>query len=513
MEVAANGTVRIGGNLRTAYEFYLHGGSLEVGGEVLNTDDFVGFTTYGGSLLVHGDFVNVTKQTSSTFPSEVHFSNLSQCEIKGNLTNNGSLTSFYSPINVGKKVTNVGDFTIEGTATSNFQGDLSNSGTFRVSDAQSVLEVAGNLDNSGGFAATDGGRAIFHGTLVQQVNGELTGGQIGVRGGSLSWAGADIHSIAQGAALTMSAGGTIRDSLSDEDGLRNLSENRGQLNIEKGSALTTAGNFSNPGYISIYSADSNAITVQGDFSNGGSFRDYGSYKTSAAETTMVLGNLTNAKGASLSVVYGAILRVDGDVSNLGSLNFTNGSRFLAKRAVNNIGTLSLSQNVQADVSGALVNFGSLNVTDTGTLLTISGDLDNTGSIFDSYGAQIVVNGTLRNQDAGTLQAGSLRIGNNSSLQWNDADIRVLAAGATITLSGSGSLKRTSDGGSALLNFSENRGTFQIDSGAVLSIAGNFANSGTLTVGSAATLLDVSDGMSNTGKLIASSGGRFRFMVH
>ncbi len=112
----------------------------------------------------------------------------------------------------------------------------------------------------------------------------------------------------------------------------------------------------------------------------------------------------------------------------------------------------------------------------------------TGSVsLDSFAGSsaLSISGSLAQQSAGTLTAGSYDVRSTdpshpSVMKWQGADIHVVGADASITLSGAAASLQDSAGQNALRNLSGVDGSLNLEDHS-LAVAGNFSNSGQVIV--------------------------------
>jgi hypothetical protein len=112
----------------------------------------------------------------------------------------------------------------------------------------------------------------------------------------------------------------------------------------------------------------------------------------------------------------------------------------------------------------------------------------------SSNSKFKVTGNLTNFSTTTLTLTGGTYDLTGTLQFKNADIETKAA--NISLSGGSSAIVDQKGNNGLVNFATNDGRFAINNGRNFTTAGNFTNSGTLTVGSSNSTFDVNGSLTN-----------------
>ncbi|MGH9397754.1 MAG: beta strand repeat-containing protein, partial [Terriglobia bacterium] len=202
-----------------------------------------------------------------------------------------------------------------------------------------------------------------------------------------------------------------------------------QLNVSDAESLTVNGNLDNSGsYTQGYAATAaTVVTVSGKLTNEATgnmrlYADFSNYQGTMNVGTLANSgnleidsqqtmNLTNQPGGVTDIVAGSTL------NQYGTFNVTNGLNGpVTSAALANLGSiegnLTLGSADQAltitpggTSGGTLTNTGQLNVTNA-QQLTVSGNLDNSGSYTQGYAATaptvVTVIGTLTNEASGTV---------------------------------------------------------------------------------------------------------------
>lgn len=263
---------------------------------------------------------------------------------------------------------------------------------------------------------------------------------------------------------------------------------------------------------------------------GGQATSYGGVLTGSGSGTVLFsgGNLTpalggltlNFAGGLFQWTGGAFYAHSGDVTNLGTLNLTgtDSKGVFEDATLFNLGTiiqtgtgsLSLhSDNLApttffnkpggvfliASDSGIDNSFGGqVAVQNEGVIrktagtgvsdLIINGNLTNTGTIEADSGTLYLHANSISQVSGNTLTAGTWNALNGSTLKFpSGTDITVNQA--SITLEGAGAAIAAGNAGSAvnaLANLTSNSGSLNVGSGATLATTGDFSNSGSLSVG-------------------------------
>ena len=407
-----------------------------------------------------------------------------------------SLTHGSMSLTESSSFSNAGIFGIANDTTLTIDGGFANSETLNVDfgpgGGGSKLTVTGALNNTG---------------IIQVGNSTLDASTI-LTLGSLT--------NASGASLSLNGSAKKIVKLTFTDGTDSFSANAGTFNMTHGAmSLTESSSFSNTGTFDIHNS---TLTVDGGFDNSsemlnvdsgtggggsqltvtGALNNTGTIQvgnsTLDASTTLTLGSLTNASGASLALNGSAkkIVKLaftggaDSFSINAGTFNLSHGAMSLTESSsFSNTGIFGIHNDTTLTVDGGFANSETLNV-DSGTgeggsKLTVTGALNNSGIIE-------VGNITL---DASTV----LTLGSLSN-----------ASGAILTLTGSSAknvVKLEFTGGAD--SFANNAGAFNLSHGAMtLNESSSFSNTGTFGIHNDTTLT-VDGGFANSGMLNVDSG--------
>jgi hypothetical protein len=251
----------------------------------------------------------------------------------------------------------------------------------------------------------------------------------------------------------------------------------------------------------------------------------GTLTNGAAGTLVVEGSCTlsapfsNAAGATLRVLTTrpfpvCVLTVAQGFSNAGAIELENGHQVAALTVsagvltntgtisalagvcgltaqLDNQGTLTVPQSLHLNLRGASSNSGTINASGDLSLFSASdgATLDNIGTIAIASGRMLrdtTVPLAATTFTGGTLISGTYNL--TGTFQFPNAAIAAITTNAaTIVLNGPNSRIINPSGGNALANFATNNGTFTILNGRNFTTAGNWSNSGSLTVGAESTL--------------------------
>lgn len=282
----------------------------------------------------------------------------------------------------------------------------------------------------------------------------------------------------------------------------------GSLVVNPGSTATTLivdGNMTNSGTVSDSSnLNMTSLTNNGSFtvSNGGivnltTLNNTGTFAINHGGTVNVTNTITDVPAGSTLDVFGVL--ASGSIGTLNPLAGIEGSLYLGNglaAAVNPAGgTLNVA------ISGTL--FVDNAYTAAGTNLTVSGNLNNSGSIYAGYNGPgpnvLTVTGGLSNQSFANLYVRANDTVNAGTLI-NSGSISI-SSGGTLDVTGAGSSTNsktiTVDGTLAL-----GHGTFNLTSGSNITGGGGSA---TLTnagiIEGAGTISDL--GIANTGTILAN----------
>ena len=282
--------------------------------------------------------------------------------------------------------------------------------------------------------------------------------------------------------------------------------NSGTFGLHNNTTLKIIGGFTNFGTLDV---DNNhtgsngegggSLTIAGTLANSG-VAQIGNAFLSAA-TTLALGGLTNAAGASFtldgSASHAATLTVTGPAANSGTIDIGNFS------ILGVTGGKAFTQTAgTTTVHGALI--AATIAIDGGTLAIDTPSFTNTGSLIAADGGKIDFGaGGLTNLSGTTLTGGIYVVDGGSTLQLPDnATVATLAA--NLTLSGAGSLVQSLDTKTKTEVAIESTLT-TIAAGGVLKVAGNRSYATTKAIGDSGSLT-VGGGTFTAASLSVAAGG-------
>ncbi len=320
---------------------------------------------------------------------------------------------------------NSGSIAIGGSDTLNLYGDFDNTGTITVASGGTLdLATSETLDQLGSITRDPGGILDLDGTLDLsghtldvtpgslfdgvELTGTIAGGTIALQGGSIGYDGG----ILRGVTL---------------DGPLDLDAVQSDLLIENG--ITFSGPA--PGQILVTGTDATLL-----------FND--------AETldhvAVTLGNAALYTGTGLTLGPDATLALVGNVGgsisgtgldNQGTITATVGSLDDQALSTTSTGNIAIGDGLGNNQVHDLVNDGTLAVSGSGTILTLTGGLDNAGSVTLGGGAILEITdpattlGTITFLDrTGTLQLDAT--GGDT-----DGTLANFAAGDLVSLDGTG----------------------------------------------------------------------------
>ncbi|HZZ44415.1 MAG TPA: dockerin type I domain-containing protein [Tepidisphaeraceae bacterium] len=344
------------------------------------------------------------------------------------------------------------------------------------------------------------------GTVSVNVNNI---GAINAAGGSISLSSI---SVTNGGALTASAGGTLSVLSSFIN-----SGAAGNLSVDPASALNVT----------------NSTLAGGQITGGGPLNVLGTDTLDGFTNPMTLASVT------VNVPTSTVLITHGIINNNSAINLTDtdnyGGNFSYLYASGNstIGgsgqvifstpyqnvisavsagdslTIGANQTVitavgaNGEISAALINNGTVDATNGGTITLDSNTKTNNGLIQASAGGVINFTALATNYSGNTLTGGSWAVVGSSTMRLQGMNITTNAA--AITLDGAASNLFSDNGStSALANFASNTGSLTLTHGRTLITAGNLANSGSITLGPSAAL-EVVGTLSNPGTIDLSNG--------
>ncbi len=335
------------------------------------------------------------------------------------------------------------------------------------------------LDTSTNINSLTLGGASGSSTLIDPNSGNYTVNIAGAltinQAGTLTLTGDEMTANADS-----TNAGTVNLSLSFLSVNANFT-NSGNIEFSRIGGIDVSGTLTNSGTIVDNSMSSN-LTVGGDVNNSGGILMY---------AMTVNGDVTNQAGASLAV---GRFSVDGNMMNAGTvMGYQRGSVLTIDGELTNSGTF--------DTEYAGVMVGSLNnsgYVDASGVLTVNGNAYNSGRIeagFLDAMQSLYISGTLTNAPSGTFELAGPYVGatlgslvNSGTVDLENASelevIRNITSSGTVSVTGgdSGGSSLTVDG-----RFTNNAGgVFQLSGNSTATI-NNMVNVGNLSVGNGSTL--------------------------
>jgi hypothetical protein len=277
----------------------------------------------------------------------------------------------------------------------------------------------------------------------------------------------------------------------------NFDSQTGSLTVNQGTPTGGAWNFA-PGTNLLFLGHLNGmdgITVNGDI-----VLNTGGLPVIVTDNLIINGAVTMEDSSSANALSFSGTQTLGGMADieLGS----NGRNYLSvpvvQGAVSDLtiarGVLVHGQNgsIRAATGCSIVNQGTMAADVAGGTLTVQGTWTNQGIVKASNGGTLAAQTAPTNYANGTLTGGTWQVFNNSTLQI-PMDSGLITNQATILLDGpNANLFQDSAGTDALANFATNAdgASFTITHGRNLTLAGNFTNAGSLTVGPGSTFTDV-----------------------
>lgn len=462
--------------------------TVDSGGQIVAPSQVRGINISGGSIL------------SGSISNSGSISGVNAIRVEGNSTT------------VGGGIFNIGDLQsaaigilVRSGAT--VSGGISNSGSLVSASNQGILVYAGSTVNGG---ISNNGTIVFEagaGIAVSSnstVNGGIT------NSGLISASPLLPSSLAAGISILTNS--SISGGISNTGTINTISDNGQGIYVKTGSSVS--GGISNSGTINTKNAGIAVYdnsTVTGDISNAGDIsRGNGAaslYGLIMSTNSVLTGSIFNSGdiNASLVGIDAAGLSISGSILNSGTIHSANigiaaiSSGTTVSGNISNSGVLNAAnvgiQVIQsARVNGDVTNSGSINA-QTGIRLSSSsvliGNISNSGSINAQSGIRVFsganVSGNITN--SGTIQ------GSNSAINDETSTVQNLnITGQTARIIGSVNAQ------GARVN---------ITSGSVFSSEGTF-NAQSFNIASSALFhmadgITVSNGVNNAGTLSIATG--------
>jgi hypothetical protein len=451
----------------------------------------VGALANSGTVTV-GTGASLTLQSAATDTNagSIAISGALNINAATTLSGTGALTltsGAITGLGSGKTLNN--NSTIQGSGTISNLG-IANAGLLLANQAVAlnILPSAAGLNNTGTIEVNAGSALNISGLLTNfnTATDTLTGGTYYVKGGTLRFTSANI--VVNAADIILSGAASQILNLSGVNALANFATNAagGAFTLGAGRSFTTGGNFTNNGTLVISSGDTfkvsgslsnfaNSILTGGTYDVGGTLQ----FGPSGSSLTTNAANLTlSGTGAKLLDLGGNNL-LSGFNTNAtgGTFTIAGAGSFTTGGAFSNSGTVDLEQASSLTVSGNFTNSGTLttnneNLQGGANTLTVTGTLTNNALDTVTIGAN---NDTSDVASAGLLSnAGTVTVDKGATLK--------LTSAGTDTNSGAIAL----NGGklTMLAGALTNSGTIDLEQQGALTAVGNLTNSGTITTNNA-----------------------------
>ncbi len=401
--VADSGTFDISGTTAGASIKTLSGGGVvNLGTKSLtltngNNDTFSGAINGSGGLIMNGGTETLSGVNTYTGGTTLNGGTL-KVSADNNLGGSGALT-----FNGG---------TLENTAsfTSARNIVLTGAANFNTDNGTTLIDTAGTISGSGSINKQGTGTLIL-GAI------DSTGG-VNVNAGNLTVDGASTYTgattIAVGATLALSGSGSLANSSGVAD--------NGTFDISSPNSNATIQSLSGTGGVTLGANNLILSNANGNF--GGVISGAGGLTLSGGTETLSGANTyqggTNLNGGTLQV------SADNNLGNAsGALNFNGGT-------LENTASFTSTRNI------ALTGAANFN-TDNGTTLTdTAGTISGSGSI-NKQGTGTLILGSIDSTGGVNVNAGNLNVDGASTY----TGATTIAGGATLALSGSGSIAASS----------------------------------------------------------------------
>jgi len=508
----------------------LAGTGANAGGSVLINSA----TITGGTLNTLGTGVNASSMTaqSSTLSGLTNLGTIQEpnnqtLDLSGTIVNNGSIQ-----VNSGGNQTFLymnGNTTLNGNGTVVLSNNANNfvrglAGTEVLTNNGNTIEGSGSIGsgllglvngvggtilanqptelfiqpnsngvtNNGTFQVNTGSTMDIIGGLFTNFNSTtntLTGGTYNVNGGTLQFDSANI--VTNAADIILTGAGSQIISNTSANALANFATNAagGVFQLGAGRSFTTSapggGNFTNNGALIIGGGDT--FKVAGSLSNFAG-------TTLTGGTYYVAGTLQFGTSGSHLVTNSANLTLAGaspKLLDLGGGNLLTGFNTNAGGA-----SFTVAAGGSYTTPGNFANSGTMDV-EQASSLTVAGNLTNSGTVATNNqnlggGANtLTVTGTLTNNASDTVTIGAH---NDTS---DIANVGLLANSGTVTVGSGATLNLTSAGTDT------NTGAITMDGGTLHMQAGSFTNSSSIDLEQKGTLT-VTGSLTNSGTLTTNN---------
>ncbi len=422
-------------------------------------------------------------------------------------------------------ITTSGSLVFDQGSTGTFSGDISGTGSL-TKQGTGVLILSGTNSYSGGTNINAGTLCIANDSLLGDIGGGITfgGGNLNTTatlstGRSIALSGNGTFEVDTSTSLTCS-GAISGSGLLTKLGSGNLiltgsnsytGGNVVSAGVLQGDTGSILGNIANTGSVIFNQGTTGAFS--GDISGTGSITKQGagtlilsgsnSYSGGTTisagalqgDTTSLTGNITNS--SSLVFDQESLGTFSGDISGTGSVTKQGAGTLILSGSNSYSGGTTISvgalQGNTTSLTGDITNNSSLvfNQISTGTFL---GDISGTGSVTKRGTGVLILSGTNTYSGGTNINAGTLRIANDS----------LLGSGEGGVTFGGGNLNTTDTFSTARNIALSGNGAFEVDASTSLTCSGDIGGSGSLTkLGSGNLILTGSN--SYTGGNIVSAG--------
>ena len=361
-------------------------------------------------------------------------------------------------------------------------------GTSGSSTLQNLSGKAESLEVTGATTINNTGGLTFGNTSTLKFDGGLTaGGQVNLTGATATITGS--LTLKSGSAATVSGGST----LTVNGNLTNSSTSFETAN-GTGNKVTVSGGFSNTGSLFLFgTADTLtvsktltnnagatlALETSSDVANIGMLINSGSV-TVGTGTTL---NLTNQATGVTDVSAGSMLTVDGTLK-AGSVNGL--AKLGSVEGTLNLGNGQTTGDTPSSGTLTVAAGGSLVLNNSGTTLSVTGALSDSGSVTLNSGATL------------NLTQGMSKLGGALFLQ-NGKTTSITPSGGTLTLA-AGSILEVQEASGLTVNgnLTNSSTSFETANGTgnKVTVSGGFSNSGSLLLFGTADTLTVSKTLTN-----------------
>src|SRR5580658_602797 len=549
------------------------GGTLTIAGNSTTTTNNGTMAVQAGSTLTITDAFSNFNSTTNTLTGGTYDVNGGTFQF-----NNANIVTNAADIILAGAGSQIVDQN-NNNALANFATNAAG-GIFQLGAGRSFT-TAGNFTNNGSLIVGSGDLFKVTGSLTNFASSTLTGGSY-FDAGTLQFGASGTGIATNDAKITLSTAGWSMINLGGGNLLTNLATNDGgaSFTVANGASYTTAGAFANAGTLDL--ENGGALKVAGTLTNTSTVSTNGTNQGGAANTLTVTGALINsgsgvveigenndtsdvanvgllANSSTVTVGTGATLNLTaaGTDTNSGSITLTGGTLDMQAGSFTNSSTIDLEQKGTLTITGNLTNSGTITtnnanlgggantITVTGTLTNNTGDsvtigahsdtsdvasvgvLTNPGTVTVDKGAALHLTGAGTDTNTGTITVtnGTLTLATGADLDMEEGGKRAVTG--TLTNAGTISTNEANLGGPNTITVS---GKVTNSSGANITVGanndtsdtatfGSIANSGTVTVGTGATLtlstaaantnsgtLDIDGTMDSKGSLTLSGTG-------